>query len=431
MVSAVPVSLQQPTATRGETVPTVFRCCLIFHLILFALTFNAFGVETGSPKAEAVPADSRHTPTATFDCNRGPWGDLEYVRITLEPPDHYALESLDYVKGTHWFFKDHSRERLTNYFKSLTMEPSQMDSLLRAEWRQTTNGIWVTPGEDLVLRMDKDVRTKLYALLASFDENGFCHTPFVFRSEMLTERFSHSGLSEKTIDAVKSLMYPKGSLVAFSDIAAVMSMIHDPQEKIHLVKVLSRKSTLMLRLKLTEKSDVPHLLEYWGAGGRAKDLKPLLESLTRVDGGWEIDVAHLLPPFARKRLYTYPSPAKNQTGPSDNCHWTSFNFFSDPTDDRFRDSRQVQKAIDEDYDVVTGDKHFGDVVLLMDSANSILHSAVHIADDIVFTKTGGRENQPWILMKTDDMLPLYASANQSLKMVVCRKKPLQESPSVH
>jgi hypothetical protein len=392
-------------------------CCLL------ALACLSLSVWPALASGQDAKTDSRRTPTAVFDCNPGAWGDLEYVRITLEPPDHYAAQSLDFVKATRWFFKGYTRESLISHFHDLDLKPDQVSFLVgKATWEEGTNGLWITPTEAFVIGLDQTVRTRLYTELSLWDENGYCHTPFVFRQETLDERFNHSGLTEKTVSLVKSMIYSKGRLIAFSDISAVMSQIQDLQEKIRLIKVLSRKSTMMLRLKLNEHSDLSKLLDYWGTGGRAKDLKPLLESLTRVDGGWEIDVAHLLPPFARKRLYTYPVPTTVQSGPNENCHWTSFNFFNDPADDSFRTGARVEKAIDQEYDIVEGQKRLGDILLVMDSANMILHSAVYIADDIVFTKTGGRENQPWILMKLDDMMPLYASANQPLKVVVCRKK---------
>ncbi len=389
----------------------------------FVVSFLLASLDVRASEVVARP------PSSVFDCNPGPWGNLEYVKITLEPPDQYAAESLAQVKETRWFFKGYDAANLTSCFHSLGLRASELQSVTqRSKWQQTTNGIWVMPGETFVLDLSPEIRVKLYTLLATFEENGFIATPFVFRPDMLKERFNYSRITEKTVALVKSLLYSKGSLLAFSDISAVLSHIDNQQEKIQLVKMLSRKSTLMLRLKLTEQSDVSRLLEYWGAGGRAKDLKPLLESLTRVDGGWEVDIAHLLPPFARKRLYTFPSPNRVQALPNENCHWSTLNFFNEPPDNSFLSAKRVQQAIDEEYDIVSGNKHLGDIILVMTSNDAILHSAVYVADDIVFTKTGGRENQPWILMKMEDMLPLYASANQPLKTVVCRKKGNLETP---
>lgn len=392
--------------------------CVLFFLLLACV------IESTAAEPVALAAGSRDQKCAPriFSCTPGPWGTLEYVRITLEPPDHYATNSLSYVKGTHWFFKRFDRDQVLKTLSEYGFAESELEALRRCVWQQATNGTLVLPGERLVIDLRPIVRLKLYALLGQFEENGYYQTPFMFRPETLDERFARSGISEKSVALVKSLLYPKGPLMAFSDISAAMSQIADAQEKVRLIKVLSRKSTLMLRLKLNEGSDVASLLDYWGAGGRAKDLKPILESLTRVEGGWDMDVAHLLPPFARKRLYTYPTPSGEHSGPHDNCHWSSFNFFNDTPDDSFHAASRIQKAVDEEYDVVEGSKHFGDVVLVMDSSDSIQHSAVYVADDIVFTKTGARENQPWILMRMEDMLPLYASASQPLKVVTCRKK---------
>jgi hypothetical protein len=69
------------------------------------------------------------------------------------------------------------------------------------------------------------------------------------------------------------------------------------------VNALYREPTFLMRLKLTR---IPTLIgfSYWSKSGRSRELKPLFQSLARVPGG-AINVEHLLPPFARLRLYTH------------------------------------------------------------------------------------------------------------------------------
>ena len=50
---------------------------------------------------------------------------------------------------------------------------------------------------------------------------------------------------------------------------------------------------------------------------------------------------------------------------------------------------------------------YGDILLLMNDRNEIKHSAVYLADDLVFTKNGNNYRQPWMLMHIPDLLATY------------------------
>ena len=50
---------------------------------------------------------------------------------------------------------------------------------------------------------------------------------------------------------------------------------------------------------------------------------------------------------------------------------------------------------------------------------------MHLAEDIVFTKNGATPNQPWILMKLEDVSATYLATElpqERLGMVVFRRK---------
>ena len=91
----------------------------------------------------------------------------------------------------------------------------------------------------------------------------------------------------------------------------------------------------MVQLKITPETDIASLVSYWAAREElAKDIKPLLESVARVPSGFNIDIAHLLPRFARKRIYIYPNADGDQGEMVYDCHWNSMNFWNDPPDIR-------------------------------------------------------------------------------------------------
>ena len=103
---------------------------------------------------------------------------------------------------------------------------------------------------------------------------------------------------------------------------------------------------------------------------------------------------HLLPPFARRRLYTYHPVTEEKSRYHLDCHWTALNFFSEQPDDRFGDVKEVSRALNGDYHRVSGNLRLGDVVVFMDQKKPV-HSAVYVADDVLFTKNGRGSSMPW------------------------------------
>jgi hypothetical protein len=58
----------------------------------------------------------------------------------------------------------------------------------------------------------------------------------------------------------------------------------------------------------------------------------------------------------------------------------------------------------------------------VDDANQALHSCVHIADDVVFTKNGNNPRMPWKLMHLADVKEVYARSEHEPRLLVYRKK---------
>jgi hypothetical protein len=123
------------------------------------------------------------------------------------------------------------------------------------------------------------------------------------------------------------------------------------------------------------------------------------------DGG-SISLLYLLPLFARERLYTFPNtPLPGQAGVD--CHWSSMNYFNDPPDNRFSDPDYTVEYIKKNYYPLAKPTLHGDIVLVVKGGTEIVHSAVYLAQDIVFTKNGNNIQQPWTLMRMKDLLGQY------------------------
>lgn len=354
----------------------------------------------------------------------GPWGELEYVKITLERPDEFIKTHYSTNHLARWFFENYTSEQLLQLFGGTDLTPEQRSVLSNtAHWQVQTNGIFVVPGADLILSLSRPARTRIYSVLAESELNTAQYQPYSFDASEVNGWFYQNGLSEETLQLVNSLLYQRGSSLCFSDMAEIMPRVKSETERRRLLKTLSRQSSVLMKLRIRPGTDVEKLVAYWAKGGRAKDIRPLLESLTRVPGGTSIDVAHLLPRFARTHLYTFPYPSSDPIVAKRNCFWTALNFFNETPDDRLCDYKFTEKVIQEEYYPIQDEPTFGDVIFLLDAREAVVHAAVYLADDMVFTKNGRSFTEPWRVMSVKEMLSEYPS-NTPLRPIVYRWKKL-------
>jgi len=371
----------------------------------------------------AAPPAAGDDATLFFKGRPGPWGQLEYVRINVEQPDEFVPVDDREFEPTRWHFLNYTRAQLTALFNACDLTPAQRAFLADpSNWQGATNGIFVTPPSELILELNPQARMQIYSVLAESEENPGHVWPATFRNGGFDEWFRHSGLPDATVATIRNLTYARGASLCFADVPELFNRMRSrPEERRLMMKTLSRQSTLLMKLRVKPDTDVAALTAYWSRGGRAKDVGPLLESLRKVPGGASVDVAHLLPPFARKRLNTYPFPPTDEKLPLPDCFWTAMNFFNEPPDDRHFNDTIWRKELEEDYTQVA-EATFGDLILFLRADGSPMHAAVHIADDVVFTKNGGSLSQPWILMKLEDMLAKYPTIAPMRAVIFHSKK---------
>jgi hypothetical protein len=357
----------------------------------------------------------------------GPWGQLEYTRISIEPPDRFLPDADVYLAAAHWVFPDLSPEQVEAKLSAAGLDRVQLEQL-RASWKVGSDGVIASPSSDLIVNLSPQVRSRLYAELSLEPANIFHSSPSVVRPEFLQERLETAGLTPATVSLFKGLLYQRNSWTLFSDLPAMLQRVSDLGERRRIIAMSLRNSTFMVRLKIDEHSDLAAIARYWDFPGRAKDLEPLLHSLTRVPGGYQLDLAHLLPPMPRRRIYTYPPPGDDRPGVALDCYWTSLNFFATTPDDAFRQPERAVRELRASYHPVEPPYAYGDV-LLMSSAQvgQPVHAAVYLADGLIFTKNGGSSRQPWMVMTKDDAVSYYHSllrTGDRLETTVYRRNDL-------
>ncbi|MCX6899000.1 MAG: hypothetical protein NT105_09885 [Verrucomicrobia bacterium] len=356
----------------------------------------------------------------------GPWGVLRCTRIAIEPPEEEIFIKPEDEAPPRWRFVGFTLNKVRDLFITAGFKPEQVVFLIDRTTVDPATGTPVTsPPPEFVLEMPVETRQKLYHVLAAFPENPSQKFAASLRPEYMDEHFEGSELPHAIIADIRRMLYPHGNVLLFADSNILLPRMGSEREKICLIKTLARKNTLLVNLEVNANSDVSALVRYWGVGGRIKDIDPLLESLRRTPGGASVDISHLLPRFVRARVYTFPYPSGPKIEASRDCHWTSLNFSSMKPDDRFADPKFAYETIRNGYYVISTGVQLGDLMLLVNSKGQLVHSAVYIADDIVFTKNGTQPTHPWMFMKMADLLELYEGALQTegpLQVMYYRKR---------
>ena len=363
----------------------------------------------------------------------GPWGDIEMTRIAIEPPEEFIFVTDEPQNPPNWFFRNHTRDAVISLFRGAQLSPEQLAALLNATlWEVTAEGVRIRPTADLVLGLSLVARERIYNELALSPDNQPQNAAYSFNPAHLAERLESSGLSVATVKLFESLLYRHGNLLLFADSSVVLPRLPDVGERVRFLKMLARMNTLLATLRINENTDVEKLAGYWGFDGRAKDLRPLLESLRRVPGGANLDLVHLLPPFARRYMYNYPVPSNEPARGRRDGLWTSLNFFNEVPDDRFVDPKVAINAISANYYPIASGAQLGDLMVVLTHDDHVIQTATYVADDVVFTKNGSVSTQPWMLQRLGDLMEYYATffaPNEPLKVRIFRAKEL--SPALH
>lgn len=336
-------------------------------------------------------------------CQPGPWGDLELIPILISPP----LELVDVLDprriNNDWIFAATNPQELQEVLRECGLTEAQADRLLANATLYPEVGMVVKPDREVRSQLSPSVRANLYNYLA-LNRNNLDQTNAFRFSGDIDAWFHEVDLEPETVELVKRYVYQNGDLLFFGDLPLVVDAIsHDEMGR--LIKVLSREQTYLVKLRVKPGDELNDLVDYWSVGGRLTDARPMLDSILESSADPTIDVTHLLPPFARRRLYTYPRPQRDKISLGRDCHWTALNFFHEVPNDAFATDEYPGINLKE-YQPVEGNPRFGDLVVFRQGTKHF-HSAIYIADDLVYTKNGAKLSRPWMLMRLKDLMHYY------------------------
>lgn len=387
-----------------------------------AAVFVRSGPAEVSSSAGRIVAGER-TPAAA-----GPWGRLTTTPIVVSPPLEYVAADWGRQQAPYrWYFPGTSPETLRAFLSSTGLSPDQIARLeSTVEREERIAGLTIRPDLNLLQALDPAVRARLYLRLARSPLNADHGNSFRFFGSSTGAWFGGSPIAPETRTLIEPLVYRDGDVMHFADSAIVHGRITDRTELQRLAKVLLRQPTVLVRLAVDQSSEISALAEYWGRGGRSTDVRPLLESVAGAGAAGEIDIVHLLPAFARNRLYRYPKlTAGDLNKPAlANCLWTALNFFAQDPDDRFLDVTAALATLRRDYYIVESNYQLGDVIALLDAEGDLFHVVVYLADDLVFTKNGTSPVSPWTIMPLQRVKEYYRNQSDNPRLIYHRRSDL-------
>jgi hypothetical protein len=392
----------------------------VLSLFLFGSWFAVFHFAANKP----APAASAPVTTVAVSqpAPTGPWGELEVTPIDLEPPAD-AAERFTTVDTSTWYFRNCDTAHLTQLLQTAGLSHAQQEGILQSCTPDPSiNGLAAKPDPAIVISLFPPARSAIYRVLAADPKNAQAE-PFRHRPDPKDDWFADTGLPADILSIARRLVYRRGDMEAFVDVSAIMPFLKTDADKAALFRALSAQSALLVRLRVRPQSDVRALTQYWGVGDRERQVGPLLESLARLPAGNAINVAELLPPFARARVYTFPTLEGATPNGRFDCHWTTLNFWNRVPVDEFTRADYVANQITTAYHTVEKPEQLGDAILLVNEKGDGIHSATYIADGIVFTKNGSSMAAPWIFVHLTDLLTYYET-NGAVKTIVLRKNSI-------
>jgi len=411
------------SATRVVAVPRRWLVTLGALVVLPWLVVAALYVAARGGADDAAPA----VAGATEAVPHGPWGRLSKTPIVISPPLELVSTDSEPASGPRWALPGVSAEEFEAFLKSSGVAPADARAVratARAEPRIA--GVVAFPDPGFVARLTPDVRASLYEVLARSPLNEAQAHAYRFGGSTVENWFSGSLIAQTTRALVEPVVYRMNGYLYVADLDLIRSQVADEDELRRLTKTLLRQSTVLVQLTVHDRAEVPGLVDYWGRGGRRTDLRPLLESIAGGGPDRAIDIAHLLPSFAREHLYRYPklSAADFDKPVIANCLWTSLNFFAAEPDDRFLDVNLALGALKSEYFVVENGFQLGDIMAFLDEEGDIFHVVVYLADDLVLTKNGTSPMAPWIILPLDEVKNYYSTRSRDMRLIVHRRNDL-------
>ncbi len=354
---------------------------------------------------------------------QGPWGVLTVSDVTLEPPMEKVRVEAWQRPRAQWFFGGYDPASLNTFLVEAGMLPIWVTALTSTV-ELVEGGVQVYPSDALILRMASRVRERVYRELSRHRNNGLYREPLWIPAADVAYWLDHRVLSADALGCLNDLIYPNAGFWLLSDVDVLMRCMTNDEERRVILRILLRHPSSQATVALAPGQDVAAALAYWryppSSTEDALRVRLVWESSSR--SGLPVPLEELLPVMPRMVLNRYVVETEESFR---DCHWTAMNFFNDRPVDFAASPERLRDYLVERYQRVDGAPLFGDVVILRNENDEVVHSFNYIAANKVFTKNGGDDDRPWTLMPMDEVIRMY-SLFDPVEVHVFRRKDMMD-----
>lgn len=360
----------------------------------------------------AVEEGNAGLDKSVFYAREGPWGRLRCTGIHLEAPQNMVSKFAIPGPIPRWSFPSDQRGGLSDFFRDAGMEEAPLAELLSPDRIVEEGGyVHLFPPIKELENMAPETRLIIYTKLGNYPINAFYADPVLIVGESVKEFFATSDMSPDMVHRIERLSYQRGGTIAFSDPSVLIHYCNGEAQVNRVMKAMTRTRSLMVRIELDETSNIDELVDYWtlGDGVRKKDIEPIIHSIIETRGLETLPLAQVLPPLARKLIYTFPGIELAKHGVFPDCHWTSLNFLNYEAHEYLLDADLAALTVIKGCEEVDEPYQYGDILMFVDDRSGRAgHSCVYLADDIVYTKNGRNILSPWVVMRLSNVRQIYA-----------------------
>ena len=334
---------------------------------------------------------------------------MEYFPLRISPRSNSSSNTPSRPSGTIWRFPNFDLTQTSDLLASFEIPHGVVRELTAlAGVDAAASGIELFPNSQQLCEISPDSRARLYHWLGETNPKSWHTNAFRHLGTSVDDWLAEQHLAAATIKLVRAYVYRHGPYLLFADLPAVAAQLADRRELQRLTKALAGEVTVLAQLHVRRGDNLDQLVALLGAR-RANAKRAAAAGISGRLAARAIDRHH--PPLALlcppKALYLSEREyRRGQDDPRD-CHWTSLNFFNETPDDRFLDMVAVAQTVARDWQPSNAPPLLGDLVFFHDEQGTVFHSAVYIADNILFTKNGPTPTRPWVLMPLDQMLQFY------------------------
>ena len=321
-----------------------------------------------------------------------------------------------------WRFRGGSAQSVSALFDEAKVPEDLKAALLATAvtWQRHV-GMTILPTPDVLLRLPLQSRQRIYEELAKSSFNPYHAAPLLIPRYLADEWLAHSPLSASHRESVRRLFWNQGGCFAFSDLPFLINTSQSTAEIRDCLRAWTLTRTVVVKVRIPTGAKLESFQRYWGAGENNDAVLPFLQAMGASVKDATIDLPQLLPPICRQLLYTYPSAASGVSGRFPDCNWTALNFFASDPDPYYLDSKSSYLELTQDYEPIPAASQLGDLICFTDKAGQIVHSCVHVAGNLVFTKNGAGLASPWLLVPYSDVEAIYRSS-EAIDVRCLRKK---------